>query len=104
MVDTRSRQSRSAATRAPSIRGGFGLALFTLRRGYERDWVWQRPEIIVALIGLLVRPQHCGSRRHSGGRWPSLPGPLLTAPWAIEPEIAQSTAVERLKVFVVFWW
>ena len=85
----------------PSALVVIGLAVFTLVVVTTRFAIAE-VGIIVALIGLLLRP---GDLRFPAPFWWAMglvAWAFATAPFSLHPEIAQQVAIERLKVFVVF--
>jgi O-antigen ligase len=91
----------SQADEVPSVLVVIGLAVFTFVVVTARLGLAEAG-IIVALVGLLKYPQRL---RLPAPFWWALAlivWAFATAPWAMDPQVAQSTAIERLKVFVVF--
>ena len=86
---------------APSMLVIAGLAFFTFVVVTARLGMAEIG-IVMALAGLVMRPSQL---RFPAPFWWAISlvaWAFATSPWAIAPDIAQATAVDRLKVFVVF--
>jgi O-antigen ligase len=100
MVDARSKIA-SQADATPSILVVIGLALFTFVVVTARLGLAEAG-MIVALVGLLVHPKRLRLPAPSWWVVAFIVWAFVTAPWAMDPEVAQHTAIARLKVFIVF--
>lgn len=86
---------------APSLLVVAGLAWFTFVVVTAR-FGFAEAGIVVALVGLALRPQRLRLPVPFWWAMALVGWAFVTAPWAIEPAAAQATAIDRLKVFVVF--
>ena len=85
----------------PSLLVVIGLAVFTMVVVTTRFGIAE-VGIIIALLGLLARPQSLTAPAPFWWAMALVAWALVTSPWAISPALAQQTCLDRLKVFVVF--
>ena len=86
---------------APPLLVAVGLAFFTIVVVTARLG-WAEAGIIVAVVGLLMRPQQLRFPAPFWWAMALIAWSLATSPSAMAPEIARATAIDRLKVLVVF--